>query len=54
MHNYFQIKGYGVNKHGLIVSISYQVISSTREHALQKAQPDGFTHIRLNVQEVTT
>ncbi|MCA6219298.1 hypothetical protein [Photorhabdus antumapuensis] len=52
MRNYFQIKGYDVNKRGLAVGISYQVISSTNKHttanALQKAEQDGFTHVLLN------
>ncbi|MEK9497798.1 hypothetical protein V2H77_15260 [Photorhabdus sp. P32] len=42
MRNYFQIKGYGINKRGLIVGISYQIIPSTNKHttanALQKAE----------------
>lgn len=57
MRNYFRITGYAVNKRGLTVGISYDIISSdtrtAKAHAMLQAQRDGLIHIRiLRVQEV--
>ncbi|WP_294900516.1 hypothetical protein [Tatumella sp. UBA2305] len=51
MRNYFDVRGYAVNKRGLTVGINYQIVSSdvkhATAHAMKQAQQEGFTQIRI-------
>ncbi|MHB9347065.1 hypothetical protein ACPUEX_13505 [Enterobacter vonholyi] len=49
--NHFHITGYGVNKRGLTIGINYRIASSNMrdatEHAMNKAQDEGLTSVRI-------
>ena len=52
MRNYFDVRGYAVNKRGLTVGINYQIVSSdvkhATAHAMSRAQQAGLSLIRIN------